>query len=144
VPGNVRPVSEVAGLELDQCFIGSCANARIEDLRIAAAILKGRSVRPGCRLIVTPASSAIHAQAAREGLIEVFLDAGAVFTNSTCGACYGGHMGIIAAGERCLTSSTRNFKGRMGSAEAEVLMASPATVAASALEGRIADPRRYV
>lgn len=144
VPGNVKPVSEVAGTAIDQAFVGSCANARIEDLRIVAAMLKGRTVHPGCRLLVTPASTAVHLQAAREGLVETILEAGAVFTSSTCGACYGGHMGLIAAGERCITSSTRNFKGRMGSPDSEVLMASPATVVASAIEGKVADPRRYL
>ncbi|HEY8450136.1 MAG TPA: aconitase/3-isopropylmalate dehydratase large subunit family protein [Bacillota bacterium] len=142
VPHNVRPVSEVAGLPIDQAFIGSCANGRIEDLRIAAEILKGRSVHPDTRLIITPASTEIAKQAVREGLVEIFLEAGAIFTNPTCGACYGGHMGIVGDGERCLTSSTRNFKGRMGSPNSEVLMASPATVAASAVVGAVADPRR--
>lgn len=142
VPHNVRPIGEVAGLKIDQGFIGSCANGRIEDLRVAAQILKGRSVHPESRLIITPASTQVAKDAAREGLIEIFLDAGAVFTNPTCGACNGGHMGLIGAGERCLTSSTRNFKGRMGSKDAEILMASPATVAASAIAGAIYDPRR--
>lgn len=142
VPNNVRPVSEVAGMKIDQGFIGSCANGRIEDLRVAAQILKGRSVHPDTRLIITPASTDVAKQAAREGLIEIFLDAGAVFTNPTCGACNGGHMGLIGAGERCLTSSTRNFKGRMGSKDAEILMASPATVAASVIAGSICDPRK--
>jgi 3-isopropylmalate/(R)-2-methylmalate dehydratase large subunit len=141
VPHNVRPIGDILGLKIDQGFIGSCANGRIEDLRIAAQILKGRSVHPESRLIITPASTQIAKDAAREGLIEIFLEAGAVFTNSTCGACNGGHMGLIGAGERCLTSSTRNFKGRMGSKDSEILMASPATVAASAVAGAICDPR---
>ncbi len=141
VPHNVRAVTEVAGLKIDQAFIGSCANGRIEDLRIAAQILKGRSVHSDCRLIITPASTQVAIHAAREGLIEIFLEAGAVFTNSTCGACNGGHMGLIGAGERCLTSSTRNFRGRMGSKDAEILMASPATVAASAIMGAVTDAR---
>lgn len=141
VTHNVRPVGEVVGLKIDQGFIGSCANGRIEDLRVAAQILKGRSVHPDSRLIITPASTQVAIDAAKEGLIEIFLRAGAVFTNPTCGACNGGHMGLIGAGERCLTSSTRNFKGRMGSKDAEILMASPATVAASAIAGVICDPR---
>jgi 3-isopropylmalate/(R)-2-methylmalate dehydratase large subunit len=141
VPHNVRPIGDILGLKIDQGFIGSCANGRIEDLRIAAQILKGRSVHPESRLIITPASTQVAKDAAREGLIEIFLEAGAVFTNSTCGACNGGHMGLIGAGERCLTSSTRNFKGRMGSKDSEILMASPATVAASAVAGAICDPR---
>lgn len=142
VPHNVRPVREVVGLKIDQAFIGSCANGRIEDLRVAAQILKGRSVHPESRLIITPASTQVAIDAAREGLIEIFLEAGAVFTNPTCGACNGGHLGLIGAGERCLTSSTRNFKGRMGSKDAEILMASPATVAASAITGAVRDPRK--
>ena len=141
VPNNVKPVSAVKGMKIDQAFIGSCANARIEDLRIAAGILKGRRVHPDVRLIITPSSSEIMKQAAKEGLIETFIEAGALFTNATCGACLGGSMGVIGEGERCLTSSTRNFKGRMGSPESEVLMASPATVAASAVPGKIWDPR---
>lgn len=141
VPNNVKPVSEVKGLRIDQAFIGSCANARIEDLRVAAGILKERRVHRDVRLIITPSSSDVMKQAAREGLIEIFIDAGALVTNPTCGACFGGSMGVIAEGERCLTSSTRNFKGRMGSPDSEVLMASPATVAASAVAGKIWDPR---
>jgi 3-isopropylmalate/(R)-2-methylmalate dehydratase large subunit len=141
VPHNVRPVREVVGLKIDQAFIGSCANGRIEDLRVAARILKGRYVHPESRLIITPASTEVAKAAAREGLIEIFLESGAVFTNSTCGACNGGHMGLIGAGECCITSSTRNFKGRMGSKDAEILMASPATVAASAIAGAVCDPR---
>jgi 3-isopropylmalate/(R)-2-methylmalate dehydratase large subunit len=143
VPNNVKPVTEVLGLKIDQAFIGSCANARIEDLRIAAGILKGRRVHPDVRMIITPSSSDVMRQAAHEGLMEIFIEAGALVTNSTCGACLGGSMGVIGEGERCLTSSTRNFKGRMGSPDSEVLMASPATVAASAIAGGIADPREY-
>jgi 3-isopropylmalate/(R)-2-methylmalate dehydratase large subunit len=144
VANNVRVVSEVGAMKIDQAFIGSCANARIEDLRIAAQVLRGREVHPGVRLIVTPASSEVMKQAAREGLIEAFIDAGAVVTNSTCGACYGGHMGVVGDGERCITSSTRNFRGRMGSANSEILMASPATVAASAIAGEVRDPRAFL
>jgi 3-isopropylmalate/(R)-2-methylmalate dehydratase large subunit len=144
VPKNVKPVSEVLGLKIDQAFIGSCANARIEDLRIAAAVLKGRHVHPDVRMIITPSSSDVMKQASEEGLIPIFIEAGALVTNATCGACLGGSMGVIGEGERCLTSSTRNFKGRMGSPDSEVLMASPATVAASAIAGGIADPRQYM
>ncbi len=141
VPHNVRTVSEVDETKIDQAFIGSCANARIEDLRIAAKILKGRKVHANTRLIITPASSEIMKQAAKEGLIEIFIEADAMVTNATCGACYGGHMGVVGDGERCVTTSTRNFKGRMGSADSEIYMASPATVAASAIAGKLADPR---
>jgi 3-isopropylmalate/(R)-2-methylmalate dehydratase large subunit len=144
VAHNVRTASEARDLTIDQAFIGSCANARIEDLRIAARVLNGRQVSPSVRLIITPSSSDVMRQAAREGLIEIFIDAGAVVTNSTCGACYGGHMGVVGDGERCITASTRNFKGRMGSVNSEVLLASPATVAASAIEGHVQDPRQYL
>jgi 3-isopropylmalate/(R)-2-methylmalate dehydratase large subunit len=143
VAHNVKPASEVTDLAIDQAFIGSCANARIEDFRIAAQVLKGRHVHPSVRLLITPSSSDVMRQASREGLIEIFIDAGAVVTNATCGACYGGHMGIVGDGERCITSSTRNFKGRMGSPNSEVLLASPATVAASAIAGTVQDPRKY-
>jgi 3-isopropylmalate/(R)-2-methylmalate dehydratase large subunit len=137
-------VSEARGMKIDKEFIGSCANARIEDIRISAQLLRGRAVHPSVRLIVTPSSSEVMKQASKEGLIEIFIDAGAVVTNSTCGACYGGHMGVVGDGERCITSSTRNFRGRMGSADSEILMASPATVAASAIAGEVQDPRSYL
>jgi 3-isopropylmalate/(R)-2-methylmalate dehydratase large subunit len=126
---------------IDQAFVGSCANGQIEDLRIVARMLRGRKVAPGVRFIVTPGSQNIYLQAAREGLLETIVEAGAVFTNSTCGACYGGHMGLVGPGEVCITASTRNFKGRMGSNSAEIYMGSPATVAASAVAGVITDPR---
>ncbi|MBZ8134783.1 aconitase/3-isopropylmalate dehydratase large subunit family protein [Afifella sp. IM 167] len=142
VPNNGVPISrfdrEVA---IDQAFIGSCANGQIEDIRIAAGIVAGRQVAPGVRLIVTPGSQDIYLQAVREGLVETLTVAGAVVTNSTCGACLGYHMGVLAPGEVCLTASTRNFKGRMGSSQAEIYMGSPATVAASAIAGVITDPR---
>lgn len=131
-------------IAIDQAFIGSCANGQIEDLRVAARYLSGRKVAPGVRFIITPGSQAIALQAAKEGLVEIFLEAGAVFTNPTCGACYGGHMGLLAPGEVCITASTRNFKGRMGSVDARIYMGSPATVAASAIAGRIVDPRVVV
>jgi 3-isopropylmalate/(R)-2-methylmalate dehydratase large subunit len=144
-PGTVSrngvPVSEIEDRRLDQCFIGSCANGQLEDLRIAARILRGRSVAPGVRLLVTPASQQVYRDALRLGYLQDITDAGAVVTNSTCGACFGYHMGVLAPGEVCLTSSTRNFTGRMGSPQAEIYMASPATVAASAVAGRIVDPR---
>jgi 3-isopropylmalate/(R)-2-methylmalate dehydratase large subunit len=111
-------------------------------LRIAADIVRGRKVAPGVRLIITPGSQAIYLEAVREGLVETLLMAGAVVTNSTCGACYGGHLGVLAAGEVCITASTRNFKGRMGSVDASIYMGSPATVAASAVTGFITDPRK--
>jgi 3-isopropylmalate/(R)-2-methylmalate dehydratase large subunit len=145
VPRNGSRISEFRdGIRIDQAFVGSCANGLIEDIRTVAAILKGRKVAPGVRCIVTPGSQAVYMQAAREGLLEVLVEAGAVVTNSTCGACFGYHMGLLAPGEVCLTASTRNFKGRMGSPEAKIYMGSPATVAASAVTGVITDPRSLV
>jgi 3-isopropylmalate/(R)-2-methylmalate dehydratase large subunit len=147
-PGTVSrngvPVSGVEQRRIDQAFIGSCANGQLEDLRIAASILRGRSVAPGVRLLVTPASQQVYREAMRLGYLQDIADAGGVVTNSTCGACFGYHMGVVGPGEVCLTSSTRNFTGRMGSAEAEIYMASPATVAASAVTGVITDPRKVL
>jgi 3-isopropylmalate/(R)-2-methylmalate dehydratase large subunit len=141
VSGNALPVSQVEHRDVQQCFIGSCANGQLEDLRIAAGILDGRSVAAGVRLIVTPASQAVYRDAVRLGYVEKLAEAGAVVTNSTCGACFGYHMGLVGDGEVCLTASTRNFRGRMGSPSAEIYMASTATVATSAITGRITDPR---
>jgi 3-isopropylmalate/(R)-2-methylmalate dehydratase large subunit len=142
VPRNgVRLSAFKESVRIDQAFIGSCANGQIEDLRMAARIVRGRKVASGVRFIVTPGSQAVYLQAAREGLLETLVEAGAVVTNSTCGACFGYHMGVLAPGEVCITASPRNFKGRMGSAEASVYLGSPATVAASALTGVITDPR---
>ncbi|MBB5787243.1 aconitase/3-isopropylmalate dehydratase large subunit family protein [Jiangella mangrovi] len=144
--GNVRSADEVAGqrVRIDQAFIGSCANGKLSDLRIAAEIVRGRRVADGVRLIVTPGSQSIYLDAVRLGYIEALASAGALVTNSTCGACAGGHLGVLAPGEVCITSSTRNFKGRMGSADARIYMGSSATVAASALEGCITDPMPYL
>jgi 3-isopropylmalate/(R)-2-methylmalate dehydratase large subunit len=141
VADNALPVSQIERRKVDQCFIGSCANGQLEDLRIAAEVLRGKSVAPGVRLIVTPASQAVYADAVRAGYVQALADAGAIVTNSTCGACFGYHMGLLGAGEVCITASTRNFKGRMGSPDAEIYMASPYTVAASAVAGAIVDPR---
>jgi 3-isopropylmalate/(R)-2-methylmalate dehydratase large subunit len=141
VSRNGLPVSQLDRQKVDQAFIGSCANGQLEDLEIAAQVLRGRTVAPGVRLLVTPASQAVYRDAMRLGYLQVLADAGAVITNSTCGACFGYHMGVIGPGEVCITSSTRNFTGRMGSNEAEIFMASPATVAASAITGYITDPR---
>jgi 3-isopropylmalate/(R)-2-methylmalate dehydratase large subunit len=144
-PGTVSrngvPVSEVEPRRIDQAFIGSCANGQLDDLRIAAEILRGRRVATGVRLIVTPASQQVYRDAMRLGYLQDISDAGAVVTNATCGACFGYHMGVVGPGEVCLTSSTRNFTGRMGSTDAEIYMASPATVAASAVAGYITDAR---
>ena len=140
-PANVKPIEEVAGTKIDMAFLGSCTNARIEDLRAAAEILRGEKVAPHVRMIVTPASQAIYRQALKEGLAEVFLEAGATFTSSTCGPCFGGHMGVLAPKEVCISSTNRNYPGRMGSPEALVYLGSPYTVAASAMYGVLTDPR---
>jgi 3-isopropylmalate/(R)-2-methylmalate dehydratase large subunit len=141
VAWNSKPVQEVQGQKVDQAFIGSCANGRLSDFAIAAEIVKGRKVAQGTRFLLTPGSQSIFKEAIRAGYVETLMDAGAVVTSSTCGACFGGHMGLLADGEVCITASTRNFKGRMGSSLAKVFMGSPATVAASAIRGVITDPR---
>jgi 3-isopropylmalate/(R)-2-methylmalate dehydratase large subunit len=141
LPSNVRPVSQVGAIELDQVVIGSCTNGRIEDLRISADILDGNKVSPRLRCIVIPGTTEVYLQALREGLIERFIRAGAVVSTPTCGPCLGGHMGILAAGERCLSTTNRNFAGRMGSLSSEVYLAGPAVAAASAVLGRIAAPQ---
>jgi len=143
VAWNTQAAREVAveRIKVDQAFIGSCANGRLSDFAVAAEMLDGRTLAPGTRMIVTPGSQDILKEAIRHGYVETLMDAGAVVTNSTCGACFGGHMGVLADGEVCITASTRNFKGRMGSPEARVYMGSPATVAASAVAGYIIDPR---
>ena len=145
IPHNTLPVAELAeDVPINQAFVGSCANGKLEDFRIAAQIVRGRKVADGVRFIVTPASQRVLKEAVRRGYVETLLDAGAMVTNSTCGACYGGHMGIVGPKEVCITSSTRNFKGRMGSPSARIFMASSATVAASAVAGRICDPTPYL
>jgi 3-isopropylmalate/(R)-2-methylmalate dehydratase large subunit len=145
IPHNTLPVAELADdVPINQAFVGSCANGKLEDLRIAAQVVRGRKVAPGVRFIVTPASQRVLKEAVHRGYVETLLEAGAVVTNSTCGACYGGHMGIVGPKEVCITSSTRNFKGRMGSPSARIYMASSATVAASAIAGRICDPTTYL
>ena len=142
LPSGGVPVSECAGREMDQAYIGSCTNGRIEDLRIAADILKGKEV--AIRTIIVPATPEIWKQAKDESLFDVFYDAGCVISAPTCGACLGGFMGILAAGEKCISTTNRNFVGRMGHPESEVYLASPATAAASAVEGKITDPRNYI
>ncbi len=139
---NVKPISEVGEVEIDQAFIGSCTNGRLQDLRVGAELLKGRKVRKEVRLLVTPASQEVYEEALQESLIKIFLEAGAIVCNPTCGPCLGGHLGLLAPGETCISSSNRNFVGRMGSPEARVYLASPATVAASAVTGKITDPRQ--
>jgi 3-isopropylmalate/(R)-2-methylmalate dehydratase large subunit len=139
-PDNVRPVSKVAGMPLDAVFIGSCTNGRIEDLRLAADILRGRKVAPNLHLVVIPATQKMYLQAMREGLLETLAEAGAAVSVPTCGPCFGGHMGLVAAGERIISTSNRNFRGRMGHPDSEVYLASPAVAAASAVAGHIAHP----
>ncbi len=141
VLGNVCKASELDTVPLDQCFIGSCANGHLEDFATAADVLAGQTVASNTRLIVTPASQRVYLDAVNAGYVATIIEAGGVVTPSTCGACWGYHMGVVGAGETCLTASTRNFKGRMGSPDAQVYMASTRTVAASALAGEIVDPR---
>lgn len=143
-PGNIAAIEEVQGEEIDQAFLGSCTNGRMEDLRIAAKILKGKKINHKTRLIITPASREIYMNAMSEGLLEIFLNAGAIVTHSTCGACIGGHLGVLGPNERCISSTNRNFIGRMGDPSAEIFLASPATIAASALKGKITDPREMM
>ncbi|WP_320170763.1 3-isopropylmalate dehydratase large subunit [Maridesulfovibrio sp.] len=140
LPENVKPVDEVRNMKIHQSVIGSCTNGRISDLREAAAVLKGRKVNKNVRLIVLPATPSIWKQALREGLIETFMEAGAIVGPATCGPCLGGHMGILAGGERAIATTNRNFKGRMGSLESEVFLSGPAVAAASAIAGEICDP----
>jgi len=142
-PDVIRAVDEMAGMEIDQAFIGSATNGRIEDLEIAARILKGRRVNRNTRCIVTPTSVQVYEEAIRRGYVQIYLDSGAVFTNATCGACVGTHLGALGEEEICISSSSRNFVGRMGALTSTVYLSSPATVAASAIEGRIANPRSY-
>ncbi|MTI85666.1 MAG: 3-isopropylmalate dehydratase large subunit [Firmicutes bacterium] len=141
LPENVKPVEEVANTTIDQAVIGSCTNGRMSDLREAAAILKNRTVNSNVRLLVIPGTQDIYRQAIKEGLVETFIAAGAAFSTPTCGPCLGGHMGILAAGERAVATTNRNFVGRMGHPESEVYLANPAVAAASAILGRIAHPR---
>ena len=144
LPENVKPVSEAAGTHVDQVFIGSCTNGRISDLRSAARILKGKKVHKKTRLMVIPASYEIYRQAMKEGLFDIFLDAGAAISTPSCGPCLGGHLGILAAGERCISTSNRNFVGRMGSPKSEVVLAGPMVAAASAVAGHICHPKEVM
>ncbi|DAB34394.1 MAG TPA: 3-isopropylmalate dehydratase large subunit [Sulfurospirillum sp. UBA12182] len=143
LPSNGKSISQAVkdDLEIDQVFIGSCTNGRLEDLRIAASILKGHKVARKTRLIITPATQKISLQAHREGLVDIFIEAGAVFSNPTCGACLGGYMGILGKNERCVSTTNRNFVGRMGDRTSEIYLANSAVAAASAIAGKIVDPR---
>jgi 3-isopropylmalate/(R)-2-methylmalate dehydratase large subunit len=139
-PANAKPVSQLAGIEIQQAVIGSCTNGRLEDLQIAGRVLKGRKVAPGVRCIIIPGSQQVYLDALKQGLIEAFINAGAVVSTPTCGPCLGGYMGVLAAGERCVSTTNRNFVGRMGSPKSEVYLANPAVAAASAVAGKIASP----
>lgn len=142
LPENTRTVDEIGDIAIDQVVIGSCTNGRMEDMRIAAQILKGRHVAKGIRCIVIPATQKIYLQAMEEGLLKTFIEAGAVVSTPTCGPCLGGYMGILAENERCVSTTNRNFVGRMGHVSSEIYLASPAVAAASAIAGKIADPRK--
>jgi 3-isopropylmalate/(R)-2-methylmalate dehydratase large subunit len=140
---NTKPIGEVVGTHIDQAFLGSCANAKYEDLVVAAGILKGRRVDPGVRLIVTPGSKQIMLEAMNSGVLQILLESGGMVTNPGCGAC-AGDGGMLADGEVCLSTANRNFLGRMGSSQSQIYLSSPATLAASAIRGAIADPREFL
>lgn len=140
LPENTKPISQVANIPIDQVVIGSCTNGRLEDLRVAAKVLKGHKVHSEIRLIIIPGTQEIYRQAVAEGLVDIFIEAGAVVSTPTCGPCLGGHMGILAKGERAVSTTNRNFVGRMGHPESEVYLSGPAVAAASAVLGRIASP----
>lgn len=144
LPSNGRFIGEVGKVKMDQVYIGSCTNGRIEDLRIAASVMKGHKVADGTRTIVVPATTEVWKTAMKEGLLEIFADAGCVVSTATCGACLGGHMGVLGAEETCLSTTNRNFVGRMGSPQSKVYLASPATAAATAITGVITDPREFL
>ena len=139
---NVKPVTEVEGIEIQQCLLGTCTNGRLSDFKVAAELLKGKKVHPTVRLLLLPASRAVYLDALKEGYITTLVEAGGTLLPPGCGPCLGAHQGVLAPGERCLSTSNRNFKGRMGCKEAEIYLASPVTVAVSAVHGRITDPRK--
>lgn len=144
LPSNTKPISEVGDIPIDQAVIGSCTNGRIEDLRLAAKVLKGKKVHRDVRLIIIPGTQQIYLQAIKEGLIDIFIEAGGAVSTPTCGPCLGGYMGILAQGERCIATTNRNFVGRMGHKESEVYLANPAITAASAISGRIISPISFI
>ncbi|MCJ7721719.1 aconitase family protein, partial [Candidatus Bathyarchaeota archaeon] len=144
VVDNVKPVSSIEGKAIDQAFLGTCTNGRLEDIEVATKILKGKKIARNVRFIVTPASQDIYFAALEKGYLQDLINAGAAVCNPTCGPCVGRHGGVLAEGEVCISSQNRNFTGRMGDPKAEIILASPATVAASALAGKVVDPRDYV
>ncbi|MEG1576923.1 MAG: aconitase family protein, partial [Clostridium sp.] len=137
---NVKTIDQVGDVKIDQSVIGSCTNGRISDMRAAAEVMRGKKVAKGVRCIIIPATQTIYLQAMREGLLEIFIEAGAVVSTPTCGPCLGGYMGILAAGERCISTTNRNFVGRMGHVKSEIYLAGPAIAAASAITGKISSP----
>ena len=140
LPENTKTIDEVGDITIDQVVIGSCTNGRLDDLKIAASILKGKKVKKGLRVIVIPATQQIYLDAMEEGLLKIFIEAGAIVSTPTCGPCLGGYMGVLAEGERCVSTTNRNFVGRMGHVDSEVYLASPAVAAASAITGKISGP----
>jgi 3-isopropylmalate/(R)-2-methylmalate dehydratase large subunit len=143
-PGNVRPIDDAGDVSIDQAFLGSCTNGWVDDLRVAASLLKGKKVNPNVRLLVIPATQKVYGEAMREGLLDVLLEAGGAICTPNCGPCPGRHMGILGDNERCVSTSNRNFVGRMGPTSSEVYLASPAVVAASAIKGRLASPEEVI
>ncbi|OGP65762.1 MAG: 3-isopropylmalate dehydratase large subunit [Deltaproteobacteria bacterium RBG_16_42_7] len=144
LPSNTKPAAELFEVAIDQVVVGSCTNGRIEDLREAAKVIKGKKVNPNVRMIVIPATQKVYLQAIKEGLVEIFINAAAVFSTPTCGPCLGGHMGVLAKGERAIATTNRNFVGRMGHPESEVYLSNPAVAAASAVLGRIGTPEEII
>jgi len=144
LPENVKPVSEVAGLEIDQVVIGMCTNGNLEDLRAAASVLKGHKIHPRLRTVIIPGSQQVYLDAVREGLVEIFIEANCSVSTPTCGPCLGGHMGVLASGERCVSTSNRNFRGRMGHPDSEVYLVNPYVAAATAIAGTLSSPTEIV
>lgn len=145
LPGNAKTIDEIEAMEpikIDQVVIGSCTNGRMEDMRRAAAVLKGQKVHPDVRVMVIPATQKIYKQCIKEGLVDIFIDAGCAFNTPSCGPCMGGHMGVLAAGEKCVSTTNRNFVGRMGHVDSLIYLASPEVAAASAIAGCIANPEK--
>jgi homoaconitase/3-isopropylmalate dehydratase large subunit len=141
---NVKPISKVEGTDIQQCLLGTCTNGRLSDLKIAASILKNKKISPNVRFLVLPASKDIYKKAIDKGFISTLVESGAMVLPPGCGPCLGAHQGVLAPGEKCLSTANRNFKGRMGCKDAEIYLSSPETVAASAISGKITDPREVI